>query len=127
MPVGFRSSVDRMGWHSKLIIILVFGCQQLLPTLTSLDLSKNKIRWLPSSLLSLNELGVLNLSDNTFTVVPPWLHRLSSLGRLDLESNPLLAPTVAIASSGLAEIRQVGHNYPQWPNHRPLGGISLIG
>ena len=68
----------------------------LLPSLTVLNLSNNRLSCVPSPLLALPRLSQLNLENNNISHVPPALGTASQLKALQLAGNPsrLLRPAV---------------------------------
>ena len=61
-----------------------------LTNLTWIDLSHNRIVWLPPSFISLNNLESLNLSHNLLTHLPHFFNSDEKLRKLDLSMNSII-------------------------------------
>jgi Leucine-rich repeat (LRR) protein len=66
-----------------------------LPALVSLDVSHNRLRWLPPSLLRLHALEHLSAAGNGMTDFPPTLESFPRLRTLDVSTNSLTAMPAA--------------------------------
>ena len=92
------------------------GLRQLLPSLSRLDLSHNKIgnisvssfRPLNDSLVDIPPLANLDLSFNDLTFLPEFLFEsLENLERLDLSSNPSLGELRAATTAALSSLKSL--------------------
>ncbi|CAG8572439.1 15491_t:CDS:2, partial [Racocetra persica] len=73
--------------------------------LQELKLSNNQLTWIPSSIGSLKKLGTLLLDDNKITELPPEIGQMKTLVHLDVRDNPL---TVLPAELGrLQQLRKL--------------------
>lgn len=72
--------------------------------LTELDLSFNKLTYLPSSIRHLTKLKRLNLSGNNIGFFPQEFESLLALEYLDLAGNPLERVPLEIASQGVSGV-----------------------
>ncbi|CAG8452198.1 4436_t:CDS:2 [Scutellospora calospora] len=73
--------------------------------LQELKLSSNQLSWIPSSIGSLKKLGTLLLDENKITELPPEIGQIKTLVHLDVRDNPL---TVLPAELGrLQQLRKL--------------------
>ncbi|PQJ09114.1 GTP-binding protein [Flavipsychrobacter stenotrophus] len=75
-----------------------------LENLIELDLSFNKLQYLPSSIGQLKKLKRLNLSGNEISSLPKEFENLTSLEFLDFNNNPIGRVPVEISSQGVSGI-----------------------
>lgn len=82
-----------------------------LPQLQEMDLSNNKLRFLPESTFQLTQLTHLNLSRNHLTALSPNVQQLTNLEVLDLRNNRItsLPEDALLALPQLKEIRVAGN------------------
>jgi len=72
--------------------------------LTALDLSRNKLRYLPPSIGLLTSLQSLNIAQNDISELPATMANLLDLTELDVSDNPLVIPPKAIAKRGAKDV-----------------------
>jgi len=80
------------------------------PSLTTLDLSSNKIEDLPEEFSSLHHLECLELNYNRFRRIPPLFVTMPSLKTITLFDNPLVDPWLNFAKTHGFWVRNI--NYP---------------
>ena len=100
-------------------------------SLTTLDLSRNELKELPSAIGSLSLLTTLNVSRNFIKKLPPELGQLKHLETLDASSNDLRPKALSLeALAALPLLRHLDlrfNNHIWEPAHEALLARSLAG
>jgi internalin A len=109
------------GWGSSSILAAFDAIDQFaldFSTLTTLDLSDNRLERVPEGIIRLSNLTTLNLSNNRIREVPGVIAHLSNLTALDLSSNQIIEvteditrlsklTTLNLSSNKLREVHEV--------------------
>ena len=88
-----------------------YGDFNFFSTITNLDLSKNKLKKLPASMVKLKNLTYLRLNSNKLSSLPDWIGNLTNLIQLSVSNNKLSSLPESIGNLKSLRILDLGENF----------------